>query len=66
MTGANPIPAAAVEAIDQVITMLRDARQHLVAGETLAAIGTLVSFDDRAEDVRAALRLLRLTHRRRS
>lgn len=64
MSSNDPITLAAMAAIDTLMAELADARAYLGAGETLAAIGTLVSFDDRAEDVRAALRLLRMARAR--
>lgn len=65
MTRTDPIAQAALLAIDELQTLLGHARTHLKAGETLAAIGALVTFDERADDMRAALRLLRSARRRR-
>jgi len=62
---ADPVSAAASAAIDQLMTLLGEARAYLDQGETLAAIGTLILFDDQAEDLRAATRLLRMAQRRR-
>jgi hypothetical protein len=60
----DPVSLAATLAIDELLTLLAEARGYLGAGRTLAAIGTLVMFDDRAEDLRAAMRLLRMAQRR--
>ena len=57
---ADPVHLAAEAAIDQLLTLLTEARSYLEQRETLAAIGTLVMFDDHADDVRAAMRLLRM------
>jgi hypothetical protein len=46
---------------DDPVHLAAEARSYLEQGETLAAIGTLVMFDDQADDVRAAMRLLRMT-----
>lgn len=62
----DPVSLAAIDAVNELATLLKEARSYLVEGETLAAIGTLVMFDDRAEDLRAALRLLRMARRRSS
>jgi hypothetical protein len=61
----DPVSLAAEAAIDQIIGLLTEARVYLKAGETLAAIGTLVMFDDQADDLRAAMRLLRMIQRGR-
>lgn len=65
MTHQDPVALAAMAAIDELLTLLGEARTYLTEGETRAAIGTLVVFDDRAEDLRAALRLLHMAQRRR-
>jgi hypothetical protein len=57
----DPVAHAARTAIDQLTRLLSEARGYLEAGENRAAIGTLVSFDDQVEDLRAAIRLLRMT-----
>ena len=46
-------------ALDEFITTLKEAQDYLGGGNDLAAICTLVLFDERAEDVKAALRLFR-------
>lgn len=62
---ADPVALAAGAAIDQLVTLLSEARSYLQQGETRAAIGTLVTFDDQADDLRAAIRLLRMASRGR-
>jgi hypothetical protein len=57
----DPVTVAAEAAIEQLVALLTEARGYLKEGRTLAAIGTLVTFDDQADDLRAALRLLRMT-----
>lgn len=57
----DPVANTARAAIDQLTRLLSEARGYLEAGENRAAIGTLVSFDDQVEDLRAAIRLLRMT-----
>jgi hypothetical protein len=45
-------------ALDDLITLLKEAQVYLYSPEyKLAAIGTLTSFADKADDVKAALRL---------
>ena len=46
-------------ALDEFITTLKEAQDYLGGGSDLAAIGTLVLFDEQVEDVKAALRLFR-------
>jgi hypothetical protein len=65
MSNHDPVALAATVAIDELLALLGEARSYLAGGETRAAIGTLLMFDDRAEDLRAALRLLRTANRRR-
>ena len=57
---ADPIHAHALSAtIDVLRGMLLEAVCHLDREEHLAALGTLIPFDDHAEDVKAAIRLFR-------
>jgi hypothetical protein len=57
---ADPIHALALSAtIDVLRGMLGEATNYLDQGEHLAALGTLIPFDDHAEDVKAAIRLFR-------
>jgi len=44
-------------ALNQLVITLREAQEFLAAGEDGAAIGTMLMFDDEAEDLKAALRL---------
>jgi hypothetical protein len=46
-------------ALNQLVITLREAQDFLAAGEDGAAIGTMLMFDDEAEDLKAALRLFR-------
>jgi hypothetical protein len=57
---ADPIHALALSAtIDVLRGMLGEAIDYLNQEEHLAALGTLIPFDDQAEDVKAAIRLFR-------
>ncbi|MBL8222110.1 MAG: hypothetical protein JNL62_22930 [Bryobacterales bacterium] len=56
---------AAISAIDNLTTLLADARKYLEDGRDLAAWGTLTCFDEAAEDLRAAIRLHKSFNRRR-
>lgn len=57
---ADPIHALALSAtIDVLRGILGEATDYLDQGEHLAALGTLIPFDDHAEDVKAAIRLFR-------
>lgn len=55
----QPFSAAFDFALNEFIRTLKDAQDYLGAGDDLAAIGTLVLFDEQTEDVKAALRLFR-------
>jgi hypothetical protein len=57
---------AATNAIDSLTVILADARKYLADRNDLAAWGTLVMFDDAAEDLRAAIRLHKSTTRRKT
>jgi stage V sporulation protein SpoVS len=61
----DPVALAAESAINQLVALLTEARSYLEQGNNLAAIGTLIMFDDQSEDLRAAIRLLRMAHRGR-
>jgi hypothetical protein len=50
MNQADPIAAATIIAIDNLIAMLTDARKYLSDGNTTAAIGALSPFDFHADD----------------
>jgi hypothetical protein len=57
---ADPIHALALSAtIDLLRGMLGEAIDYLNQEEHLAALGTLILFDEQAEDVKAAIRLFR-------
>ena len=57
---ADPIHALALSAtIDVLRDMLGQATDYLAQEEHLAALGTLILFEDQAEDVKAAIRLFR-------
>jgi hypothetical protein len=56
----------ATNAIDSLTMILQDARQYLQDHNDLAAWGTLVMFDNAAEDLRAAIRLHKSTTRRKT
>ncbi len=57
---ADPIHALALSAtIDVLRGMLGEATDYLAQEEHLAALGTLIPFDDHAEDVKVAIRLFR-------
>ncbi|MGA2607199.1 MAG: hypothetical protein ABSH01_07045 [Terriglobia bacterium] len=57
---ADPIHALALSAtIDVLRGMLGQAIDYLDQDEHLAALGTLILFDEQSEDVKAAIRLFR-------
>ena len=56
---------AARHAIDRLQVILNEATGYLTQGNHLAAWGTLVMFDDQAEDLKAAIRLHKATDARR-
>ena len=57
---ADPIHALALSAtIDVLRGTLGEAIDYLDQDEHLAALGTLILFEDQAEDVKAAIRLFR-------
>jgi septal ring factor EnvC (AmiA/AmiB activator) len=62
---ADPVTLAATEAIDNLIALLTEAKNYFASGERLAGIGTLVMFDQHAEDLNAAFRLCKMTLRRK-
>lgn len=51
-------------AIAELTTMLSEADAYLAAGNDNAAIGTLLSFDESAADLKAAMQLHRSANRR--
>ena len=56
---------AALHAIDRLQAILNEAQGYLMSGENLAAWGTLLMFEDAAEDLKAAIRLHRAANARR-
>ena len=52
-------------ALDEFIRTLKEAQDYLGGGDDLAAIGTLLLFDQQAEDVKASLRLFSRAEQRR-
>jgi len=57
---AHPIHALALSATIEILRgMLGEAIDYLDQEEHLAALGTLILFEDQAEDVKAAIRLFR-------
>jgi len=55
---------AARYAIGNLIDILQDASKYLETGNDLAAWGTLVCFDEAADDLKAAIRLHRAANRK--
>ena len=60
----DPVALATTQAIDNLTTLLGEAKGYFAAGEKLAAYGTLIMFDDHAEDLKAAIRLCQMAQRR--
>src|SRR5262245_15199412 len=50
---ADPVMAATIMAIDNLLALLTEARKYLTDANKLSAIGTLAIFDEHAEDLRA-------------
>jgi len=65
MTKTDPVALATIEAIDNLLQLLRDAKEYLEADRSLAALGTLQCFDHHADDLKAAIRLTIMAQRRR-
>jgi hypothetical protein len=61
----DPVVRAAEAAINQLVGLLTEARACLEQNEIRMALGTLFMFDDHADDLRAAIRLLQMMARRR-
>lgn len=53
-------------AMDRLQIILNEAQGYIIAGNHLAAWGTLVMFDEVAEDLKAAIRLYRSANSRRN
>ncbi len=60
----DPVALATTEAIDNLITLLTEAKKNFAEGETLTAFGTLIMFEDHADDLKAAIRLCKMSLRR--
>ena len=52
--------------IDRLQTLLNEAHGYFITGNNLAAWGTLLMFDEAAEDLKAAIRLYRYANSRRN
>jgi hypothetical protein len=61
---SDPVHHATVEAIDNLLALLREAKEYLQIDQSLAALGTLQLFDNHADDLRAAIRLTVMAQRR--
>lgn len=62
----DPVALATTEAIDNLITLLTEAKNYYATGENGAAFGTLIMFEEHAEDLNAAIRLCRMAAKRRA
>jgi hypothetical protein len=62
---SDPVALATVEAIDNLLALLLEAKNYLESGQSLAALGTLQLFDNHADDLKAAIRLTVMAQRRR-
>jgi hypothetical protein len=63
---SDPVAIATIEAIDNLLAMLLQAKTHLEADELLAALGAFQGFDHHADDLKAAIRLTLMSVRRKS
>ncbi len=61
---SDPVALATMEAIDNLIKLLTEAKKYFTDGESLAAYGTLVMFDEHADNLTAAVRLCKMAQRR--
>ena len=61
---SDPVALATVQAIDNLLALLLEAKNYLESGQSLAALGTLHMFDDHADDLKAAIRLTIMAQRR--
>ncbi|MGH7223857.1 MAG: hypothetical protein ACRELF_11550 [Gemmataceae bacterium] len=61
---SDPVALATAEAIDNLITLLTEAKQYFADGQHLAAHGTLIMFEEHADDLNAAIRLCKMSQRR--
>jgi hypothetical protein len=55
---------AAIFAIERLSETLNQAHDYLSTGDDMAAWGTLLMFDEAADDLKAAMRLHRIANRR--
>jgi hypothetical protein len=55
---SDPVALATVEAIDNLLALLLEAKNYLESGQSLAALGTLQLFDNHADDLKAARPLM--------
>jgi len=60
----DPIALATTQAIDNLITLLTEAKTYFAQADNLAAYGTLIMFDQHADDLKAAIRLCQMAQRR--
>ncbi len=60
----DPTLFTALIAIDNILALVKEARQYVIDGNKLAAIGALTMFDEHAADLRAAIRFLQVERRR--
>ena len=61
---SDPVALATTETIDNLITLLTEAKQYFADGQHLAALGTLIMFEEHADDLNAAIRLCKMAQRR--
>ena len=61
---SDPVALATVQTIDNLLALLLEAKNYLESGQSLAALGTLQSFDNHADDLKAAIRLTLMAQRR--
>ena len=59
----DPLSFSALIAIGNLITVLTETQDYLQQGNKGAALGTLLAFDDLAQDIYAAIRFLRMDRR---
>jgi hypothetical protein len=62
---SDPFAMAAVEAIDNLLALLTEARNHFESDCSISALGALVPFDNHADDLKAAIHLIAIAQRRR-
>lgn len=62
---SDPVAIATIEAIDNLLALLLEAKTYLEGDQLLAALGTLQGFDHHADDLKAAIRLTLMSQRRR-